>query len=152
WLLWLTYGSFYFCRANGSVFQFGLAADEGHTNQEIGLILGSLKIAYGVGQLVNGQMAERFSPRILLAFGMFGSAAMNVLFGLGAGLYFYLFVWAVNGYFQSLGWAPSMRVAANWFGPAVRGRAIGIIGTGYSVTGGLTYVIAGYAAEGPLGW
>jgi sugar phosphate permease len=151
WVLWLTYGAFYFCRTNSSVFVPGLEEEAGLTKQEIGLVLGSLKLAYGAGQLINGQLAERFSPRILLATGMLASAALNVLFGLGAGLYFYLFVWAANGYFQALGWSPCMRVAANWFQPAVRGRAIGIIGTGYSVTGGLTFVIAGLAAD-RFGW
>jgi sugar phosphate permease len=151
WMLWLTYGAFYFCRSNASVFQVGLEQDAGLSKEEIGLVLGGLKLAYGVGQLVNGQLAERVSPRVLLACGMLGSAALNVAFGLGTGLYFYLFVWAANGYFQALGWAPCMRVAANWFPVGLRGRAIGVIGTGYSVTGGLTWVVAGLAAE-RLGW
>ena len=40
-----------------------------------------------------------------------------------------------------------MRVAANWVPVARRGNAIGIIGTGYQITLGLTYLIAGQAAE-----
>jgi sugar phosphate permease len=82
---------------------------------------------------------------------MFGSAALNVLFGFSTGFYFLLFVWAVNGYCQSLGWTPCIRVAANWVPVARRGHAIGIIGTGYQITLGLTYVIASQAAE-LLGW
>ena len=75
----------------------GLSADQ------VGWILASLKIAYGVGQLVNGQLSERVSPRVMLAIGMFGSAALNVLFGFSTGFYFLLFVWAINGFCQSLG-------------------------------------------------
>jgi sugar phosphate permease len=151
WVLWLTYGSFYFCRANASIFSVGLVEDQHLTLPQVGLVLGALKLTYGLGQLVNGQLAERFSPRVLLAVGMFGSAALNVAFGLGTGFYFFLFVWACNGYFQALGWAPSMRVAASWFPPALRGRAIGLIGTGYSATAGLTTIAAGTAAE-RFGW
>lgn len=44
-----------------------------------------------------------------------------------------------------------MRVAANWFPALKRGRAIGIIGTGYQLCGALTFVIAGWAAE-KFGW
>src|SRR5688500_16923159 len=69
WVIWLTYGSFYFCRQNLSAAVPGLE-DEGLTKTEIGAILGALKIAYAVGQLVNGQMAERFPARWLLAAGM----------------------------------------------------------------------------------
>jgi sugar phosphate permease len=82
---------------------------------------------------------------------MFGSAALNVLFGFSTGFYFLLFVWAMNGFCQSLGWTPCVRVAANWVPIERRGHAIGIIGTGYQITLGLTYVVAGQAAEW-LGW
>ena len=44
-----------------------------------------------------------------------------------------------------------MRVAANWFPALQRGRAIGIIGTGYQLCGALTFVVAGWAAE-KFGW
>jgi MFS transporter, OPA family, glycerol-3-phosphate transporter len=156
WTLWLTYGAFYFCRTNISAAVPGLKAplvDGGLalSGDEIGWILASLKIAYGVGQLVNGQLSERVSPRAMLALGMFGSAALNVLFGFSTGFYFLLFVWAANGFCQSLGWTPTVRVVANWVPIARRGNAIGIIGTGYQITLGLTYVIAGQAAE-HLGW
>src|SRR5205814_369647 len=156
WTLWLTYGAFYFCRTNisaavpglkGSVESGGL----GLSAAEVGWILAALKIAYGLGQFFNGQLSERFSPRIMLAIGMFGSAALNVLFGLSSGFYFLLFVWAANGFCQSLGWTPCVRVAANWIPVIRRGHAIGIIGTGYQITLGLTYLIAGQAAK-HLGW
>jgi MFS transporter, OPA family, glycerol-3-phosphate transporter len=154
--IWLTYGAFYFCRTNISAAVPGLKASIGQgglglSATEVGWILASLKIAYGVGQFVNGQLSERISPRVMLALGMFGSAALNVLFGFGSGFYFLLLVWATNGFCQSLGWTPCVRVAANWIPITRRGHAIGIIGTGYQITLGLTYLIAGQAAQ-RLGW
>src|SRR5829696_7361576 len=78
WVIWLTYGSFYFCRQNISAAVPGL--EEGGLNKtQIGAILGALKITYAIGQLVNGQLAERFPARWLLAAGMLGSAALNVV-------------------------------------------------------------------------
>jgi sugar phosphate permease len=156
WTLWLTYGAFYFCRTNISSAAAGMKmplaeGGLGLSGEEVGWILASLKIAYGVGQLLNGQLSERISPRVMLAIGMFGSAALNVLFGLSAGFWFLLFVWATNGFCQSLGWTPCVRVAANWVPVQRRGHAIGIIGTGYQITLGLTYLIASQAAQ-HLGW
>ncbi len=151
WVLWATYGAFYFCRTNISAAVPGLQQDLGFTKAQIGLILGGLKLAYGVGQFLNGQLAERYPARRLLALGMFGSALLNVVFGFGTALYFLLFVWAANGYCQALGWTPSMRVAANWIPVERRGRAIGLIGTGYQAAAALTFVIAGWSAEW-LGW
>jgi len=156
WVLWLTYGCFYFCRQNLSAAVPGLKSpiDEGGlglTTAEVGSILGALKLSYGVGQLLNGLLAERVSARILLAVGMLTSAALNVLFGWSTGFYFLLFVWAINGYFQSLGWTPCMRVVADWIPVERRGHNIGIIGTGYQATQVLTYIVAGLAAQW-LGW
>lgn len=149
--MWLTYGAFYFCRSNLSAAVPGLEHDLHLSKTEIGWILGSFKLVYGVGQLINGQVAERVRARLLLAIGMFGSAALTLLFGFGTGFYLLLFLWATNGYAQSLGWSPTMRVAANWFHPKRRGRAIAIIGTGYQLLGSVTIVIAGWSAQW-LGW
>ncbi|HEY3395752.1 MAG TPA: MFS transporter [Lacipirellulaceae bacterium] len=156
WTLWLTYGAFYFCRTNISAAVPGMQASTGEggaglSSGEVGWILASLKIAYGVGQFINGQLSERISPRVMLALGMFGSAALNVAFGMGAGFYFLLFVWATNGFCQSLGWTPCVRVAANWVPVQRRGNALGIIGTGYQITLGLTYLVASAAADW-FGW
>src|SRR4029077_10482217 len=117
------------------------------SGEQVGWILASLKIAYGVGQFFNGQLSERLSPRVMLAVGMFGSAALNVLFGLSSGFYFLLFVWATNGFCQSLGWTPCVRVAANWVPILRRGNAIGILGTGYQITLGRTSLVASQSAE-----
>lgn len=151
WVLWLTYGSFYFCRTNISAALKGIEGELGYTKVELGAVLAGLKLAYGIGQLVNGQLAERFSPRRLLAIGMLCSAALNVVFGFLTAFYFLLFVWACNGYVQALGWTPTMRVAANWLPRSARGTTIGIIGTGYQVTAALTFVVAGFSAQW-FGW
>ena len=150
WVVWLTYGSFYFCRQNISAAVPGLR-DEGLDEIQIGAILGALKIAYAVGQLINGQFAERVPARWLLAVGMLGSAALNVAFGLAEGLYFLMFVWACNGYCQALGWTPCVRVIANWFPVTRRGRAIGVVGTSYQFMAGVTYLVAGASVHW-LGW
>ena len=111
WLLWATYGAFYFCRVNIAAAVPGIEVEFELSKAQIGTILGGLKLAYGIGQLVNGQLSERIRPRILLAIGMFTSAGLKAVFGLATGMYLLLFVWAANGFFQALGWTPAMRVA-----------------------------------------
>lgn len=123
----------------------------GLSPKEIGTILAATKIAYAVGQLINGQFSEQVAPRKLLAIGMFGTALLNVLFGFGTAVYFLIFIWACNGYSQSLGWTPCVRIVANWIPVRRRGKVIGFIGTGYQVTAALTVVVSGLAAN-YLGW
>ncbi len=152
WTLWLTYGAFYFGRVNISATIPGLTASLadgglGIGADTVGWILGSFKMTYAIGQLINGQLSERVPARKMLAVGMLGSAAMCVVFGAGTAAYFLLFVWAMNGYCQSLGWTPCVRVMANWIPVVRRGKLIGIVGTGYQVTGALAVIVAGYSAE-----
>ena len=80
WTIWLTYGAFYFCRTNLSAALPGIESELGFDKTEMGIVLLALKVAYATGQLVNGQLSEKLSARKMLAVGMLGSAALNVLF------------------------------------------------------------------------
>ncbi len=79
-VLWTTYGSFYLCRANLGPVRSTMQAALGLGALEIGLVLGAVKLGYAVGQLVNGQLTERFGARRILGWGMLGSAAVTLLF------------------------------------------------------------------------
>jgi len=156
WMLSAIYGAFYFCRTNIAAAIPGIkeAVGEGGlalSATQIGSIQAISKITYGVGQLANGQLSEFISPRYLLAIGMFGSAGLNVMFAQSVRFETLYLLWALNGYAQSLGWTPVVRVVGNWAPAARRGRAIGIIGMGYQVTLGLTYLVASYSAQW-YGW
>jgi OPA family glycerol-3-phosphate transporter-like MFS transporter len=78
-VLWTTYGSFYLCRANFGPVRSSMQVALGISALEMGLVLGTVKLGYALGQLVNGQLTERFGPRRILAVGMIGSAAATFL-------------------------------------------------------------------------
>ena len=169
-VLWTTYGSFYFCRANLGPVRTVLQHDLGITAVEIGLVLGAVKLGYALGQLVNGQLTERFGPRRVLAVGMLGSACATLLVvatpalagapvvGPAAAVLASLPGWlgldaratpvlgvllalaAMNGWFQSGGWPPCVKIASRWFPVEQRGFTMGVLGT--SLTLGSTIAIA----------
>lgn len=60
-------------------------------------------------------------------------------------------VWACNGFFQSCGWTPVVRVIANWFPPAIRDTASGLIGTSYLLGNGMSWLLSGLVTQ-LLGW
>jgi OPA family glycerol-3-phosphate transporter-like MFS transporter len=78
--LWVTYGSFYLCRVNVGPVRTEIEKELGFGAVEMGIILGCLKIGYAIGELVNGQLTERFGPKRVLIGGMIGSLGANVLF------------------------------------------------------------------------
>ena len=83
-VIWTTYGSFYLCRVNVGPVRTAIEKDLAIGAVEMGVVLASLKIGYAIGELVNGQLAERFGPKRVLLFGMFGSLAANILFAFAA--------------------------------------------------------------------
>src|SRR5580693_1383871 len=78
-ILWTTYGSFYLCRANLGPARTVLQSHLGLAAVEMGLVLGAVKLGYAIGQLVNGQLTERFGPRRVLGVGMVCSAGATLL-------------------------------------------------------------------------
>jgi MFS transporter, OPA family, glycerol-3-phosphate transporter len=150
-LLWITYAGFYLCRVNLPAAQKDLAAAEGFSKRQLGLLLSALKLCYAVGQLLNGFLADRLGPRLILVIGLTASAALNLSFAHASGLRAMALIWAANGYFQACGWTPVVRVIANWFPAGRRDAASGAIGTSYILGSGLSWLLAGHLAE-RFGW
>jgi MFS transporter, OPA family, glycerol-3-phosphate transporter len=78
-VLWTTYGSFYLCRNNFGPAVSSLRHDLGFATLQIGFLLGAVKLGYALGQLVNGQLTERFGARPVLITGMIGSSVATFL-------------------------------------------------------------------------
>ncbi len=170
-VVWLTYGAFYLCRVNIGPARVEIEKTFAIDPLEMGLVLGALKIGYAIGQLVNGQLAERFGPKRILLSGMFGSVVACLLFAsaqklvplvpslaapvnaivrvvspgaaLGPAAALLLVIWFANGYFQAGGWPPTVKIMASWFTPTERGRMMGILGTSYQLGSALTIAASG---------
>ena len=152
WLMWVTYASFYLCRVNISVALPGIMDEFGLTKTNMGLVLSALFLMYAVGQFINGQLGDKLNSRRIIAVGLLCSAVLNLVFGfLGGLLGLMIVVWGLNGYFQSMGWGPTVKAMANWFPRDVRGRIAGRLGTCYIVGGAISWLLAG-AVIRYLGW
>ena len=69
-VVWITYGSFYVCRVNIGPARTEIEKSFSIDPFEMGFVLGALKVGYAIGQLVNGQLAERYGPRKILLVGI----------------------------------------------------------------------------------
>ncbi|XP_044296977.1 sugar phosphate exchanger 3 isoform X2 [Varanus komodoensis] len=100
------------------------------------LFLGTLDtiflFSYAVGLFVSGIIADRLNMRWVLSFGMCSSALVVFVFGTLTewlhfyNVWFYSFLWIVNGLLQSTGWPCVVAVMGNWFGKAGRGFVFGL--------------------------
>jgi sugar phosphate permease len=149
--IWITYGSFYLCRANMSFALPGLAAEFGYSKTLLGLLGTALFIMYSIGQFVNGQLGDKFGARKLVFVGMVCSALLNIAFSFTTAFTFMLIVWGLNGYFQSMGWAPQVKTMANWFTVKQRGKWMGLMGSCYQIGNAYSWLLASYLAA-TYGW
>ena len=149
--IWITYGTFYLCRANMSFALPGIAAEFGLSKTMLGLLGTALFIMYSLGQFVNGQLGDKFGARKLVFVGMIASALLNIVFSFSTAFAFMLVVWGLNGYFQSMGWAPQVKTMANWFTVAQRGKWMGLMGSCYQIGNAYSWLLASYLAA-HYGW
>jgi sugar phosphate permease len=149
--IWITYGSFYLCRANISFALPGLSAEFGYSKTLLGLLGTALFIMYSIGQFVNGQLGDKFGARKLVFIGMIVSALLNIVFSFSTAFAFMLVVWGLNGYFQSMGWSPQVKTMANWFTVAQRGKWMGFMGSCYQIGNAYSWLLASFLAA-HFGW
>ncbi len=102
-----------------------LQADLGLSNKDIGWIAGAMLGTYGIGQFVNGNLGDKYGGRRMMTLGAISSVILVWATSFGYSFWTILIPWALNGYVQSLGWAPGSRLISNWWGPNERAKAFG---------------------------
>ena len=97
----------------------------GFSAQMTGTIAGAMLGAYGIGQLINGNLGDKYGGRRLMSLGAILSCVMCWITSFGGSFFSILIPWTANGYVQSLGWAPGSRLISNWWGYNERAKAFG---------------------------
>jgi len=141
---WFTYASFYLGRVNLSTAIPDIRENLNLSSQDVGLLGSGFFLSYALGQLISGRLGDRISPRLLVLCGMLLSTAMNLIFGSVGVWSLMLIVWTINGIFQSTGWAPILKVLANWHSSEQRRKVAGIYATSYVAGNALTWTITGW--------
>lgn len=144
------YAVFYLCRVNIGMAIPAMQADLGYSKTKLGLIVSALQIMYGIGKFSNGILADRSNPRYFMAFGLFLSAVVNLIFGLNSSLVILMILWGFNGWFQSMGFPPGARLLSHWYSPLEYGRIWGIYGCSHQVGAAAISIAVGYLVA--FGW
>ena len=144
WMMWITYASFYLLRVNISIAMPRIMGEFELTKTSMGVVLSCLFFAYAVGQFINGQLGDKINSRRIITIGLVTSAILNIIFGFSAGIIIIMaIIWGLNGYFQSMGWGPTVKAKANWFPKKIRGKISGRLGTSYILGGAFSWFLAG---------
>lgn len=103
----------------------------------IGWISACMLVGYAIGQFINGSIADRWNPKLMVVSGAYLSIMTNVAISFSDSFYTIAILWALNGYFQSMAWAPGAKIINNWWGEAERGKAFGF----YTMSAGFSSVV-----------
>lgn len=118
----------------------------------IGWISASMLIGYAVGQFVNGNLADRFSPRIMISLGAILSVLANFAISFSTTYTYILILWALNGYFQSMAWAPGSRLISNWWHREERGKAFGLYTMAAGSSSVVTFLVSILILQNGVAW
>ena len=140
WLaLGFTYAAMYMARYNIPLANKALSDTYGWDKTQIGVIISSATLIYGVSAMFNGPIADRFGGRRAMLIGACGAFTFNFLFGLGAYLGvlgtgpvllgYLATTWTLNMYFQSYSALALIKVNAGWFHITERGVFSAVFGS-----------------------
>lgn len=156
------YALYYFVRKNFSLAMPGLEAEFGITKVQLGLFLTLNGVVYGLSRFINGFIADRFSARKMMVFGLACSSIANFAFGFSdkfatlisgeasgsdfitALVLFMGTMWLINGYLQGFGVPPVPRLMTHWIPSNELATKMSIWNTSHSIGAGLVMLLCGF--------
>ena len=132
-LLFAGYAGYYLGRVTVPVALPLIGEAFDYSNTQTGLILSVYFAVYAASKLVNGFLGDRIGGKAMFFIGLFGSVLMNAAFGFGRELFVFVAIWAVNAYFQTMGWLAVMPIMARWYPSRESGRVMGFMSISYQL-------------------
>lgn len=147
----LGYSLFYTTRLSLSVAKKPLL-DAGVLNKEqLGLMGSGLFFVYAFGRFSNGFLSDYANIKRFMSFGLLMSALINIALGFSTSAYLFIGLWALNGWFQSMGSAPACVSIFQWFEPSRRGPVYSTWAGSHNIGEGITFVVTS-AVIAHFGW
>ena len=150
-LIWITYAFYYLGRLNLSPALDALASDLNISRTAAGSLGSVMFWCYAIGHLINGQLGSRISPHRLVAGGLLVIAVTNLLFSTQTNLLVLAILWGINGFAQSTGWAPLLRILSERLNQSQRRRISTIFPMSYLVGSAATWGLSGWLVA-TVGW
>lgn len=122
-LCWISYVCTYLGRLNYAACLVEIVAEEGWSKSQAGLVATGFFLSYGLGQLVNGYIGDKLSPKVMVFCGLFCSGLVNFLFPFMGSAALATLLWCINGFVQSMIWSPIVRQLSSWLPTEKRQQA-----------------------------
>jgi len=158
-LMCLGYAGYYLCRSDLSVAMplliAGLAR-HGMSPDAAKVALGSVAslgvLAYAIGKVPSGLLADFLGGRRNFLIGMAGSIVFTIAFGLAGGIPMFTLAWMGNRAVQSMGWAGLVKITSRWFSYSTYGAAMGVVSLSYLFGDAASREFMARLIDAGLGW
>lgn len=145
------YGFFYVGRLALSVAKKPMLDSEIIDAKGLGMVGSAMLLIYAFGKFGNGFLADRCNMKRFIPTGLLASALINLLFGINSFFYFFIILWAFNGWFQAMGSAPCIVSLSQWFSNKERGTYYGIWYASHNIGEGITFIFTAVIVSA-YGW
>ncbi|QZY56087.1 MFS transporter [Crassaminicella profunda] len=117
------------------------------TKTEIEILTAILYWTYAFGNFVNGRLGEIFGCKRFIMAGVILTVLTNWIVSMSTSIRIIIILWGLNGFFQSMIWAPGISLIAQWWPSEKRGFATGFA-HGFS---GMAHIILWFSTMVTMG-
>ena len=148
---WMAYSFSYIGRLNFSASMADMTSSGVLLKSQAGAVTTGFFICYGCGQFLSGMLGDRINPRYLVFAGLVCSSLINFGIAMGPPLWFMIVLWSLNGFAQSLLWAPICKIVSYRVSSTRRQKACTALAT--TMAGGtlMAYILSAVLINA-FGW
>ena len=124
------------------------------SSEDIGMLSSVLFWTYGIGHLFNGRLGEIFGVRRFIILSVLLSVLCNLFMGFQTSIGAMAVIWGINGFVQSMAWAPGVSSLTAWWPGDKRGFATGFANafSGFGQVVATLMVALGFVLLPNMGW
>ncbi|MDO4902932.1 MAG: MFS transporter [Limosilactobacillus sp.] len=116
-----TYIGYYIIRLVFTTEQKSIMQQYGFSLGQVGLILSTFGIGYGIAKLFMGALSDKSNTKVFLAFGLYVSCILNALLAFSRNFYVIMFLMLFIAITQAMGAPACQRQISIWFSKSHRG-------------------------------
>eukprot|EP01059_Diplonema_ambulator_P030748 TRINITY_DN5379_c0_g2_i1.p1 TRINITY_DN5379_c0_g2~~TRINITY_DN5379_c0_g2_i1.p1 ORF type:complete len:519 (+),score=66.88 TRINITY_DN5379_c0_g2_i1:78-1634(+) len=126
---WVAYAAYIIGRKPFSVVRFNVQEEIKLSSMMSSMVDTAFLTTYCFGQIFYSYLKNKYSTKAIISLGLAGSAACALLFSSTTYPTAMVFLWGLNGVFESFGWPSCVSVVTPWLAPHERGRIMGVWGS-----------------------
>lgn len=111
---------------------------------EIGIINSIFYFTYGMSKFVGGIIADKSTSKNLMFIALILTGVLNLFIGFSNNIFIIGFFWALNAFFQGLGWPPITKQLTYWYKKNERGLWWGLLSISHNIGGAIIPIIIAF--------